>query len=84
MQNGDGRILRMIISERQAVVDAAVKSHKSHPNLPAINVLEVVLRGKAGLLFSVPNDVHDPVIGPRSGLGQLVAEAFDGGIYPRD
>ena len=83
MQKGDGMILRMIDFERQAVVDAAVKSHKSHPNLPAINVLEVVLRGKAGLLFSVPNDVHDPVIGPRSGLGQLVAEAFDGGIYPR-
>ena len=44
----------MTDSERQAVVDAAVKSHKSHPNVPAINVLEVVLRGKAGLLFSVP------------------------------
>jgi len=74
----------MIDAELQSAADAAVALSKSHAKVPAVDVLEIVFLGKQGLKIPAPVDVNHPVMGPRSGLGQLVAAAFDGGMLPQD
>ena len=70
--------------ELQAVADAAVALHKTHPSAPAVDLLEVVFRGNSGMQLAMPRDLNDPAMAPRTGLGQLIAEAFDGGMLPQD
>jgi len=71
-------------TEIQADADAAVSLSRSHPNAPAIDLLENLLRGMRGLQFPAPADVSHPQAGPRCGLGKLIAATFDARMTPRE
>ena len=60
------------------IARAAVALRRSHPHAPASEVLGLVMRQRAGRL----TDLGDT--GPCTPFGQLLAEAFDRGMTPRD
>ena len=62
----------------QPASDAALAISRSHPNAPALDVLDVALVGRAGRLADFGT------ISPTSALGQLIAAAFDRGMAPQD
>lgn len=62
------------------VARAAVALRKSHPHAPALEVLDVVMRQRAGHLADFGADQLDP----GSPFGQIVAEAFDTAMTPAD
>lgn len=62
------------------VARAAVALRKSHPHAPALEVLDVVMRQRAGCLADFGADQLDP----GSPFGQIVAEAFDRAMTPAE
>jgi hypothetical protein len=62
----------------QPAIDAALALSRSHPQAPALGVLDVALRGRVGRL------ADSGTISPTSAFGQLISAAFDRGIAPED
>jgi hypothetical protein len=69
-----------------AVVKAAVSLARTHPQAPALDVLDVVMRGRADqvLDFSDPTSPHGSLAGPGTPFAQLVAAAFDEAMTPAE
>lgn len=61
------------------VARAAVSLRRSHPQAPALEVLDVVMRQRTGSL----QDFGD-AIRPGSDFGAIIAAAFDQGMAPTD
>lgn len=59
------------------VTRAAVALHRSHPQAPALDVLDLTMRQRAGSL----RDLGD-AIRAGSDFGAILAEAFDRGMSP--
>ena len=64
------------ISSADAQVAAALRA--SHPNVPPVEVLELVLQGRAGRTL----EAGAPWVLPSSPFGQVIAAAFDRGMSP--
>lgn len=62
------------------VVRAAVALSCSHPQAPALDVLDVCLLGRQGRLADLGPDALEPC----GAFGQLMAAAFDRGMAPGD
>lgn len=62
----------------QPAIDAALALSRSHPQAPALDVVDMALQGRAGRLADFG------AISPTTALGQLIAAAFDLGIAPED
>ena len=62
----------------QPAIDAALALTRSHPRVPALDVLDLAMQGRAGRLADFGT------ISPTSALGQLLAAAFDRGMAPED
>ena len=65
-----------------AVVQAAVSLTRSHPHAPALDVLDLVMRGRADqvLDFNDPAAPNGSLAAPNTPFGQLLAAAFDEAI----
>ena len=61
------------------VARAAVALHRSHPNVPAVDVLDVCLRQRTGRLADFGDELR-----PGSPFALIVAEAFDRGMAAQD
>ena len=61
------------------VARAAVALHRSHPNVPSMDVFDVCLRQRTGRLADFGAEVC-----PGSPFGLIVAEAFDKGMAAQD
>ncbi len=62
------------------VARAAIGLRRTHPTVPAIEVLDVVMRGRAGSLA----DFGDGNLEPNTPFGQVLAAALDRGMAPTD
>ena len=62
-----------------AVVQAAVSLTRTHPHAPALDVLDLVMRGRADqvLDFDDPAAPNGSLGAPSAAFGQLLAGAFD-------
>jgi hypothetical protein len=61
-----------------AVIDESVNLRASHPAVPPLDILDLVLRGRR------TRSINFGVISPVSPFGLLVAEAFDRGMPVSD
>lgn len=59
--------------------DEAVALRRSHPQAPALDVLDLVMQHRTGSLASFGADIE-----PAKPFGLLIAEAFDTGMAPDD
>ena len=66
--------------EAQRAADEAVALRRSHPQAPAIDVLDLVMKHRTGSLASFDS----AGIEPATPFGFLLAEAFDTGMAPED
>ena len=62
-----------------ALAAAALALRRSHPQAPALDVLDVVLQGAHITLADLGDDAH-----PGAPFGQILAEAFDPGMPAAD
>jgi hypothetical protein len=69
-----------------AVVQAAVSLTRTHPHAPALDVLDLVMRGRADqvLDFDDPAAPNGSLAAPNAPFGQLLAAAFDEAMTPTD
>jgi hypothetical protein len=65
-----------------AVVGAALNLCRSHPGAPAIDVLDLVMKGRQGqtLDFTEVGARHASLADPASAFGQIVAAPLDHGM----
>lgn len=63
----------------QDVVRAAEAHRRSHPAVPALDVLDLVMEGHTGSLADFGVSLH-----PTTAFGQIIAAAFDKGMAPQD
>ncbi len=62
------------------VVRAAIGLRRSHPQAPALGVLDACFKQRTGSLVDLGPDALDPC----GEFGQLLASAFDRGMDPSD
>lgn len=62
-----------------AIAGTAAALRKTHPTAPALDVLDLVMRGAGSGLALSADLLH-----PREPLGQILAESFDNGMAPED
>jgi hypothetical protein len=69
-----------------AVIDASVSLTRSHPSAPALDVLDLVMKGRQGqtLNFIEVGVRNCSLAAPSSDFGQLVARAFDTAMSPAE
>ena len=58
---------------------AAASLRRTHPSAPALDALDLVMRGRSLSLAALGDGLH-----PCTLLGQIVAEVFDRGMAPQD
>ena len=61
------------------VARAAVGLHRSHSHAPSLDVLDAVMRDRAGSLVDFGSSID-----PCTPFGDILAEAFDRGMSPTD
>ena len=69
----------MAAPDASSLVARALALRQSHPQAPALDVLDLVFQGlqPEAVRFPAPATQDDPLTGPRSPFGALIAEAFD-------
>jgi hypothetical protein len=69
-----------------SLVTRAVALRGTHPQAPALDLLDVVFQGlqPGAVRFPAPALADDPLTGPRSPFGALLAEAFDPLMSPAE
>jgi hypothetical protein len=69
-----------------AVIQAAVGLNRTHPHAPALDVLDLVMRGRAGqvLDFDDPAAPNGSLAAASAPFGQLLAAAFDDVMTPTE
>ena len=74
------------MDQASRIAQQAVDLRRTHGQAPALDVLDLVFQGvpPGAASFPDPATPDDPLAGPRSPFGQLVAEAFDRGMVPED
>lgn len=72
--------------EALAVVQAAVSLSRTHPHAPALDVLDLVMKGRVdqALDFADPASPHGSLAAPSTPFGQLLAAAFDEVMTPNE
>ncbi|RVT53977.1 hypothetical protein [Rubrivivax albus] len=73
-------------AEARTVVSDAVSLSASHPHAPAVDVLELTLRGRRGqvLDFGDPGAPLGSLAAPGAPFGQLIAAAYDLAMTPNE
>jgi hypothetical protein len=69
-----------------ALVQTAISLIRTHPHAPALDALDLVMRGRADqvLDFSDPTAPNGSLAAPAMPFGQLIAAAFDQAMTPAE
>ena len=72
--------------DAHGIVDAAIALERSHPGVPALEILDLVMEGRHGTSpdFSDPALRWESWAAPANAFGDLLAKAFDRAMTPAE